>query len=117
MRRNRQGLWSEIVPAKTKLPPRVVRPRHEPPTIREALEAAAGLTDEVADQIAIAASLMGCSEEEARQERAKVDLAKPEPAQREVRPRLRLGGTVGSMTSPTRRPVIVERVRPRFVMR
>ena len=104
--------------AKTKLPPRVVRPRYEPPTIREALEAAAGLTDEVADQIAIAASLMGCSEDEVRQERAKLDLTRPEPVKREVRPRLRLGAaTVGTATSPTRRPVIVERVRPRFVMR
>jgi protein involved in polysaccharide export with SLBB domain len=87
-----------------------LRPRHEPPTIREALEAAVGLTDEVADQIAIAASLMGCSEEEVRQERTKLDLAKPQ-----ARPRLRLAA--GTVTSSTRRPVIVERVRPRFVMR
>jgi hypothetical protein len=74
------------------------------------LEAAAGLTDEVADQIAIAASLMGCSEDEVRQERSKLDMAKPQP-----RPRLRLGA--GTVTSPTKRAVIVERVRPRFVMR
>ncbi len=48
-------------PAKP-LPP--IRVRHEPPTIEEALFAAEGLTDDAAQQIEIAATLMNVSAEE-----------------------------------------------------
>lgn len=44
------------------LPP--IRVRHEPPTIEEALFAAEGLTDDAAQQIEIAATLMNVSAEE-----------------------------------------------------
>jgi hypothetical protein len=45
-----------------------VRVRHDPPTIDEALYAAEGLTDDVDHQVALAAALMGVSEEEVRKE-------------------------------------------------
>jgi hypothetical protein len=44
-------------------PPRV---RHEPPTIREAVSAAQDLADEVEQQVAIVAGLMGLPEDEIR---------------------------------------------------
>jgi protein involved in polysaccharide export with SLBB domain len=50
---------------KTKFGPR--RVRHDPPTVAEAVAAAQGLTDNVSDQIEIAASLMGVAQEEVRE--------------------------------------------------
>jgi protein involved in polysaccharide export with SLBB domain len=50
---------------KTKFGPR--RVRHDPPTVAEAVAAAQGLTDNVTDQIEIAASLMGVAQEEVRE--------------------------------------------------
>ena len=49
---------------KAKLPP--PRVRHEPPTIAEAYLAAQGLTDDPDEQVAIAAGLIGQSEDEIR---------------------------------------------------
>ena len=42
------------------------RVRHDPPTVEEAVQAAQGLTDELAAQIEIVASLMDVSSDEAR---------------------------------------------------
>src|SRR5579862_2397779 len=49
---------------KTKYGPR--RVRHDPPTLAEAIVAARGLTDDVAQQIEIAASLMDLPPDEVR---------------------------------------------------
>lgn len=49
---------------KTALPP--LKVRREPPTIEEAVAAAQGLADDVESQVAIAAGLMGLSEDEVR---------------------------------------------------
>ncbi|HEX8164827.1 MAG TPA: hypothetical protein VF601_03455 [Beijerinckiaceae bacterium] len=46
------------------LPP--VRVRRDPPTLTEAILAAQGLSDEVEQQVEIAAGLMGVSEDEVR---------------------------------------------------
>jgi len=52
------GVWQ------TKYGPR--RVRHDPPTLAEAIEAAAGLTDDLESQTAFAASLMDLPEDEVR---------------------------------------------------
>jgi len=44
------------------------RVRHDPPTLQEAMAAAQGLTDELSEQIEIAASLMEMPLEQARAE-------------------------------------------------
>jgi hypothetical protein len=49
---------------KTKFGPR--RVRHDPPTLEEAIIAASGLTDDVSEQVEIAASLMGAPAEEVK---------------------------------------------------
>jgi hypothetical protein len=49
---------------KTKYGPR--RVRHDPPTLDEAIAAAQGLTDQVSEQVEIAASLMGMAPEKVR---------------------------------------------------
>jgi hypothetical protein len=54
------GVWH------TKYGPR--RVRHDPPTLAEAVAAARGLTDDVAQQIEIAASLMDLPPEQVRDE-------------------------------------------------
>jgi len=54
----------------TKFGPR--RVRHDPPTVGEALVAASGLTDDVQQQIEIAASLMGLPVEQVRTEAMKM---------------------------------------------
>lgn len=51
-------------PKKTALPP--LKVRREPPTLEEAVVAAQGLADDVESQIAIAAGLMGLTEDEVR---------------------------------------------------
>ena len=50
--------------AKSALPP--PRVRREPPTVEEAVTAAQDLSDEIEHQVAIAAGLMGVSEDEVR---------------------------------------------------
>ena len=50
----------------TKYGPR--RVRHDPPTLAEAVAAARGLTDDIAEQVEIAASLMDLPPEEVRAE-------------------------------------------------
>lgn len=59
---------------KTKYGPR--RVRHDPPTVAEALAAARDLTDERDQQVEIAASLMGVSQDQVLAELAKL---KPQP--------------------------------------
>lgn len=54
----------------TKFGPR--RVRHDPPTVSEALIAASGLTDDVQQQIELAASLMGVPVEQVRSEAMKL---------------------------------------------
>ena len=54
------GVW------KTKFGPR--RVRHDPPTLQEAIEAASGLTDDLQEQVEIAASLMAMPPEQVRGE-------------------------------------------------
>jgi hypothetical protein len=53
-----------VKPNKAKLPP--PRVRHEPPTIAEAYLAAQGLTDDLDQQVTIAAGLIGQPEDEVR---------------------------------------------------
>jgi len=80
---------------KTKFGPR--RVRHDPPTVAEAVAAAQGLTDNISDQIEIAASLMGVAQEEVREA---VMAAGPQRRNIDV-------VAVGNARSP--RSVIVER--------
>lgn len=59
---------------KTKYGPR--RVRHDPPTLKEAITAAQGLTGDLQEQAAIAAALMDVSVEDVRAELAKMDKAR-----------------------------------------
>lgn len=104
----------------TTLPARTLRPRHEPPTIREALEAAADLSDNAADQIAIAAGLLGCSEDEIRQRvgSAGLPVRQPQP-QRQQQPVRTLTAAPFKRTVVVehKRPLVVERLRSRAIAR
>lgn len=80
----------------TKFGPR--RVRYDPPTLKEAIIAAKGLSDQLLDQIEIAASLMALPVEEVRGEVMKT--APSRTAERIVAPNSREGAT---------RSVIVER--------
>jgi len=62
------GVWQ------TKYGPR--RVRHDPPTLAEAVAAARGLTEDVAEQVEIAASLMDLPPEHVRPEVLKVARAR-----------------------------------------
>lgn len=62
---------------KTKYGPR--RVRHDPPTLEEAIFAARGLSDDVQEQVEIAAGLMEVSPDEVR-----VALAKTPPPRKQV---------------------------------
>lgn len=77
------------------LPP--IKVRREPPTIDEAVAAAQGLADDVESQVAIAAGLMGLSEEEVRPSVLSSPPPAPSPAARPER---------GYGDGP-RRPVVV----------
>lgn len=79
-------------------PPRV---RREPPTIEEALVAAQGLTDDVDQQVEIAAALMGVAQDEVRPVLATL---KPTPPAPSPRMPMRAGPAPGP-----RRVVVVER--------
>lgn len=74
------------------------RVRYDPPTLKEAIIAAKGLSDQLLDQIEIAASLMALPVEEVRGEVMKT--APSRTAERIVAPNSREGAT---------RSVIVER--------
>ena len=93
-------------------PPKIpgpVRPRHEPPTIAEAVAAARDLTDDLRHQIEIAAGLMGVPE-------AEVEAAAIE-AQKADRPTLRGSSVARSIVSSrpgAPRVVVVERRRARI---
>ena len=82
----------------TKFGPR--RVRHDPPTLKEAVAAAQGLTDQVSAQIEIAAALMGLPAEAVR---AEVMQAAPE--RKSVRLTIASSRDRGAMA----RTVIVER--------
>lgn len=86
----------------TKYGPR--RVRHDPPTLEEAIAAAAGLSDSVQDQVEIAASLMNLPEEQVR---AAVLRAKPGRKEKTIAfTQSRSGGP---------RAVVVERKTPRRI--
>jgi hypothetical protein len=88
----------------TKYGPR--RVRHDPPTLKEAIDAAQGLSDQLQDQIEIAASLMDMPVEAVRAEVIKA--APPRNAQRIAAPSTKEGVT---------RSVIVERKVTRRAIR
>jgi hypothetical protein len=83
------------------------RVRHDPPTLTEAIVAAQGLSDELQDQIEIAASLMDLPVEAVRAEVMKA--AQPRSVSRIVTPAAREGGAP--------RSVIVERKVTRRTVR
>ncbi len=83
-----------------------VRVRHEPPTLDEAIFAAQGLSDNVRDQIEIAATLIGLPEEQVRQ-RILEQNAASRGANRMV---------VTSNRAGAQRSVIVERRTPRRIV-
>jgi hypothetical protein len=81
---------------KTKYGPR--RVRHDPPTLEEAITAAQGLTDNLSEQVEIAASLMGLASEKVRD----AVMAATAPQRKTINV-VEVGGARGS------RSVIVER--------
>jgi 2-phospho-L-lactate guanylyltransferase (CobY/MobA/RfbA family) len=82
------------------------RVRHDPPTLKEAITAAQGLSDQIQDQIEIAASLMDLPIEDVRAEVLKA--APSRTAERILAPANREG---------TSRSVIVERKVSRRTVR
>ncbi len=86
--------------------PGPVKVRHEPPTLEEAIFAAEGLTDDPAQQIEIAATLMNVTPEEVAPL-----VRRMQRRQQEVRP-----GTIG--TKAPQRAFVVERkpVRRRITL-
>jgi hypothetical protein len=89
-------------PKKPKAP---VRVRHEPPTLDEAIFAAQGMSDNVREQIEIAATLIGLPEDQVRS-RVLEQGATTRATNRMV---------VASNRSGAQRSVIVERKTPRRV--
>ena len=87
---------------KTKYGPR--RVRHDPPTLEEAIFAARGLTDDVEEQVAIAAGLMEADVDEVRAALKKA----PPPRKQATLAFTNRGGT--------ERSVVVERKTPRRVL-
>jgi hypothetical protein len=85
---------------KTKYGPR--RVRHDPPTLEEAIFAARGLTDDIEQQIEIAAGLMEVSADEVR-----AALKKSPP------PRKPAATVAFTSRGGTERSVVVERKTPR----
>jgi hypothetical protein len=85
---------------KTKYGPR--RVRHDPPTLEEAIFAARGLTDDVQQQVEIAAGLMDLPEEQVRAE-----IMKSPP------PRKPIGTVAFTSRAGMQRSVVVERKAPR----
>jgi hypothetical protein len=89
------GVW------KTKYGPR--RVRRDPPTLAEAIEAASGLTDDLQDQVEIAASLMELPVEQVRPE-----VIKANARRKSTNATVAYTGTHG-----VHRAVVVERKSPR----
>lgn len=92
----------------TKFGPR--RVRHDPPTLQEAIAAASGLTDDLQEQVEIAASLMQLPADQVRPEVMKAG------AQRKADSTMTFAGRSGAPRAvvverkPSRRPA----VQPRF---
>jgi hypothetical protein len=92
----------------TKFGPR--RVRHDPPTLQEAIAAASGLTDNLQEQIEIAASLMELPAEQVRPEVMKA------AAQRKAASTVTFAGRTGAPRAvvverkPSRRPVVSSRI-------
>jgi hypothetical protein len=82
------------------------RVRHDPPTLEEAIQAARGLTDDLQEQVEIAASLMELPRE-------KVMAAAMRLAQRKDVNR----GVAFTARRGAERAVVVERRKPRMVLR
>ncbi|MBM1174748.1 hypothetical protein [Microvirga arabica] len=82
--------------------------RIEPPTLEEAIYAAQGLTDNIDDQVEIAARLMGLSEVDVRAAILKVAITKPRIS---IRPPAQARFAAG------RQPVVVERRASRILIR
>jgi hypothetical protein len=82
--------------------------RIEPPSLEEAIYAAQGLTDDVDDQVEIAARLMGLLEAEVRAAILKVATTKP---------RVSMRPPVQARFAAGRPPVVVEHRAPRVLMR
>lgn len=73
------------------------RVRHDPPTLEDAIFAARGLTDDVHEQVTIAASLMELPPDDVRAALAKLPLPRKQPA------------TVFTNRGGAHRSVVVER--------
>ena len=80
------------------------RVRHDPPTLAEAITAAQGLTDDLHDQVEIAASLMGVSPAE-----VKAEMQRLAPDRRATR-------LVSAPSREGTRTVVVERKASRRVI-
>ena len=94
-------------PSKAKAKAKInVRVRHEPPTLDEAIFAAQGLSDNLREQIEIAATLIGMPEDQVRQ-RVMEQGGSSRAGSRMV---------VTSNRAGTQRSVIVERKTPRRVI-
>ena len=91
-------------PQKSKPKPRY-RTRYEPPTLLEAINAAQGLSDEIATQIEIAASLTGLPPEEVR----------PQVLERAAQRRFEHHTVVTNRAGMAQR-VVVERKPPRRIL-
>jgi len=87
----------------TKYGPR--RVRHDPPTLAEAVAAARGLTDDIAEQVEIAASLMGLPPDEVRAEVLKASHPRKEVSTVMLVGRANAPRTVVVERRPSRRPV------------
>jgi hypothetical protein len=98
MSKNNNQAW------KTKYGPR--RVREEAPTLEEAIVAAQGLSDELDEQVEIAASLMGMPRDQVRVELLKVAPLRKEPVQSVV--------FAGPASAP--RTIVVERKPSRRVV-
>jgi hypothetical protein len=83
------------------------RVRQDPPTVEEAVLAAQGLTDELGEQIEIAASLMEVSADEARG--AVLRLGQRKDVNRRT--------ITGTSRIGVQRAVVVERIAPRRTLR
>jgi hypothetical protein len=82
--------------------------RIEPPSLEEAIYAAQGLTDDVDDQVEIAARLMGLREAEVR-------AALPKAAT--TKPRIAMRPPVQARVAAGRQPIVVEHRVPRVMIR
>jgi hypothetical protein len=82
--------------------------RFDPPTLEEAIYAAQGLTDDVDDQVEIAARLIGLPEADVKAAILKAAVARPHIS---IRP------PTQARVASGRPPVVVERRAPRVLMR